>query len=666
MYDGMSGRESMATESRQDDANCMIHDTRLDLSVPYARKEEAKALGARWDGDRRTWYAPPGTDLRHFDHRWLPSGFGIVNEPVPEATLPMPDGEAEKGVSLSELLARVKGVISQGLPDAEWVRAEISELSSKNGNFYLQLTERNERGDPLGRAKGIIWKGRATGIAQKFVEATGEGLKTDIKILCLVRVRFDPLYGLDLTIEDVDPSFTLGDLAAKLARIRLRLVEERLYERNQALSAPVEFVRVAVISPETSAGLGDFRRETDRLQNAGLCGFHFFGATFQGLDAPSSIRTAVNEALAVHRHRPFDALVIIRGGGSVTDLAWLNDLELARLLCQAPIPLFTGIGHERDNTILDEIAHRRFDTPSKVALHIAQTIRDNAVAAITALERIKAQVGRILGREQTALATQNERLRAGISSILDQAECDRERFLAVIRTATHYRLREERTAIEAQAERLKTGVRLVVQRAEDEHENFTAAIRTAARYQIRESSRALDSGYARLIGTADQTLCEARLATKQSIEAIAHRTELRLGDERAAIEKAADAIALQAEARIEAAGRDLDRHKGQMVREAGRWVTTASAALGDARNSIETGSASICKDAHARTETFARLVVGLGPQATLRRGFSIVRDYDDKPITCREAAVRTPTFVVQFHDGDVPVTNRQFMEGDDR
>src|SRR3954470_18729473 len=100
----------------------MIHDARLDLAVPYARKEEAKALGARWDGDRRTWYAPAGTDLRHFDHRWLPRDFGIAPDPGLATAIPNQDDEAEEGVSLSELLARVKGVISHGLPDAEWVR----------------------------------------------------------------------------------------------------------------------------------------------------------------------------------------------------------------------------------------------------------------------------------------------------------------------------------------------------------------------------------------------------------------------------------------------------------------------------------------------------------------------------------------------------------------
>jgi exodeoxyribonuclease VII large subunit len=141
---------------------------------------------------------------------------------------------------------------------------------------------------------------------------------------------------------------------------------------SSLLPPPLDFVRVAVISPETSAGLGDFQRESDRLQTATLCEFTFFRATFQGLDAPSSIRTAVQNALAAHRQSPFDALVVIRGGGSVTDLAWLNDLQLATVLCLCPLPVFTGIGHERDQTILDDIAHIRFDTPSKVALHITR------------------------------------------------------------------------------------------------------------------------------------------------------------------------------------------------------------------------------------------------------------------------------------------------------
>jgi exodeoxyribonuclease VII large subunit len=644
----------------------MTSTTRIDLAVPYSRKEEAKALGARWDAGQRTWFAPPGTDLRDFDRRWLPEGFQFDLEPSPEPISPDPDAEPEKGISLSELLSRVRSVIDQAMPEPVWVRAEITELRGKNGHLYLSLTERDERGGPLANSKGVIFRNRATTIVAKFEDATGEGLKPDIKILCLAKVRFDPLYGLDLIIEDVDPSYTLGDLAAKLARIRQRLVLDDIYERNKGIPTPSEFVRVAVISPETSAGLGDFRRETDRLQDAGLCEFLFFGAMFQGLDAPSSIRTAVNGALAANRQRTFDALVIIRGGGSVTDLAWLNDLELSRLLCLSPIPVFTGIGHERDNTILDEIAHSRFDTPSKVALHISTTIKENALATVTAFEQITFQVARILTREQTSLATQIERIEAGVRSVLDQAEGEREKFIAVIQTVTHYRIREERTLIRSQVERLKACVQSVIQQAEDDHENFTAAIRTTAQYQIREASQALAVGYVRLIGTTDQTLCDAHLNLDQSMEGIAHRTQLRLREQMSAIERTSEAIVLQAEARIEAEGRDLDHQQAIMVRETVRWITKARDELDCGLTALSKRTTDLFEAAHREIEGHTRMIVGMGPQATLRRGFSMVRDVENRPVTSRDAAMRNPEFTVQFHDGSLTVTNQDYVEGDGR
>ena len=594
----------------------MILDIRIDLNVPYAEKDEAKALGARWDRESQTWYAPSGTELGRLN-RWLPRD--LRGEPTLQASSETAGG---KGVALTELLARIKVAIDRGLPEAVWVRAEISQVGGKNGNLYLNLAERNERGDILAQAKGIIWRSRATDITAKFEKATGEGLHADIKILCLARVRFDILYGLDLIIEDVDPSYTLGDLAAKLARIREQLQSERIYDRNKGLPAPVEFVRVAVISPETSAGLGDFRRESDRLHHAGLCEFVFFHVTFQGTDVAASIGVAIDEVMSAHRERRFDVLVIIRGGGSVTDLAWLNDLEVARSLCHSPIPVFTGIGHERDNTILDEIAHRRFDTPSKVALHITQMIRDNAIGALTALEQIRVQVGRILTRERTALANQVERIETSAQSTLRQADDDHRKFMVVIRTATHY--------------------------------------------QLREAGHSLEAGYARLIGTADQTLCEADLRLKQSMEIIAHRSQLQLGEQMAAIEKAASAISLQAQSAVEAAGRDLRHHHVQIARERRRWLTIASDGLVAIYTSFTSGANSAAEAAKRDIETFARIVVGLGPHATLRRGFAIARDSEDRPITSRESAMRSPEFSVEFHDGSVPVVNRSFEGGSGR
>ncbi len=180
----------------------MTTNTRIDLRVPYAEKNQAKVHGAQWDAENRTWYAPPGTDLRNLK-RWLPQG---VFEETPDPS-PPPLKETQKGIALTELLGRVKDIIDENFPRAEWVRAEISELRGKNGHLYLTLAERNDQGDILAQVKGVIWRNRAENLTAKFEEATGEGLKTDIKILCLARVRFDPLYGLDLIIEDVDPSY---------------------------------------------------------------------------------------------------------------------------------------------------------------------------------------------------------------------------------------------------------------------------------------------------------------------------------------------------------------------------------------------------------------------------------------------------------------------------
>jgi exodeoxyribonuclease VII large subunit len=390
----------------------------------------------------------------------------------------------------------------------------------KNGHLYLHLTERNEAGHVLDKTSAIIWCNQAIDINSRLKETTGEGLRNDIKILCRAKARFDALFGFSLIIEDVDPAYTLGDLIPKLAHIRKRLVQEQLFDLNRELLSPTEFVRIAVISPETSAGLGDFRQETDRLQAAGLCHFQYFLATFQGIDAPASISAALQQALVSHQQRRFDALVIIRGGGSVTDLAWLNDLELARLTCQLPIPVFTGIGHERDSTILDEIAHRSFDTPSKVALHIAHTIRDNANGAIAALNQINTQVGRIIARENTSLTAQLDRVLTGTRSSLERATADEQRFMA--------------------------------------------SIRTAATHQFREASLAVTVAHQLLTDEIENTTSDATLGLRESIQTISHCARLQLNNQDASIEKLSQGVELQAQASTNVAGQELRHLRTQM------------------------------------------------------------------------------------------------------
>jgi exodeoxyribonuclease VII large subunit len=575
----------------------MRRDRRVDLLVPFAEKEYAKARGARWDHENQTWYAPPGANLRLLT-RWLPRLAVAVEDEAdePAEALPVANGTAV-GVELSDLLAGVKEAIENALPELVWVRAEVTELRAKNGHLYLTLAQRDDAGNVLAQARAIVWKNRAVEINARFEQATGEGLRADIKILCLARVRFDVLYGLSLMIEDLDPAFTLGDLAAKLARIREELQRTGLYTRNQALPSPQDFVRVAVISPETSAGLGDFRREADRLAHGGLCEFRFFEATFQGKSAPGSVSAAIKRALEAHRDGPFDALVIIRGGGSVADLAWLNDLELAKLAALAPIPVITGIGHERDSTILDEIAQRRFDTPSKVALYISTTIRAQAFGALQSLDRIKAAAARILVRERATLDLHSDRIRSSARAML----------------------------------------RLVASQLN----HFKIAAQTSARGSLHLAALALEN--------------ERRRISEQA--------EGRLRDELRVIDALAQTIWLAGHAVIAAAEREVGSLRDQVVRESGRMTAGARDEIERARTSLSTGVPAQLASARRDLEHLARIIVGLGPEATLERGFAIARDLDHRPLASRKAATENASFRVQFRDGILAVDNKDFAGG---
>ena len=447
------GSRRVATTPRSESE--MITTSRVDLKVAYAEKNDAKKLGARWDPQQQTWYVPPGLPLDEFA-RWLPK------TPQEPAGTQEP---ADTGVSLSAFLVRVRDVIQQGLADAHWVRLEIRELREKDGNLYLSVEERNSAGDVLATSFAMIWRSHSARIIRKFKDSTGEGLRTGIKVLVLVRAQFHTRHGFSLAVEDIDPSYTLGDLEAKLRKIRETLTHERIIQLNRSIPSPVDFVRVAVISPETSAGLGDFRQEADRLHGGGLCEFHFVRATFQGPAAPSSLLDAIETVLSAHRERTFDALVIIRGGGAVTDLAWLNDLELARRVCRLPIPVFTGIGHERDSTVLDEVAHRRFDTPSKAAHHIIQVIRDNGLGALADLERIGHQVRRIVSQHADRLAAEKQRIEAQVRLGLAKAEAGVGRMGSEIRMGSAHQIESASQLLGRDDERIRLGSDRAIERA---------------------------------------------------------------------------------------------------------------------------------------------------------------------------------------------------------
>jgi exodeoxyribonuclease VII large subunit len=361
------------------------------LVTAFRDKDQVKALGARWDAARRQWYVPPGKDLTPFA-AWLPAGStvaseleGIGSSAAGNQTLPAvkvgasigaPAETGQRGVSLSELLGGVSQVVSSAFREPVWVRVEVVDARLKQ-HVYLELAERSAQGDLLAKCHAMIWNAVAQRILPAFQQATGAELASGIKLLVRARPVFKAQYGFSLEIDEIDARYTLGDLEARKREIRERLQREGLFDRNRLLPRPWDHRHVLVIAPEGGAGLGDFQAEASRLQQQGVCQFLYVYSRFQGEGAASQIRqemlAAWQNIAANHPWQP-DALVLIRGGGAVNDLAWLNDYDLARAICELPVPVFTGIGHERDSTVLDEVAHTCFDTPSKVIAGIERTI----------------------------------------------------------------------------------------------------------------------------------------------------------------------------------------------------------------------------------------------------------------------------------------------------
>ena len=384
------------------------------LDVPFREKDQAKALGARWDGVSKKWYVPQelSEQLEPFQ-KWLTnvsttSTNQVLNQDLQQALTKtqhhiytenrplsedIPDVESpkksEKGALLSTVLRQVQQALRQSFPGATWVVAEIANLNNSRGHIYLELTENNAQGQSIASCRAMIWQSQAQRLLQRFEAETGSPFTIGQKVLLLTEISFHEQYGFSMVVQDIDPSYTLGELELNLSNIRKQLIADGVYQQNKQFTLPSDFFRVAVIAPPKAAGLGDFRADADHLQAAGLCDFKYFYSAFQGDSVENEMLAAIEAIHALHHSQPFDALVIIRGGGANLDLNMLNLYSVAKQLCMAQLPVLTGIGHERDSTILDEISNHRFDTPSKVIAFIRNEIFQKAQKAKADWQKIE-------------------------------------------------------------------------------------------------------------------------------------------------------------------------------------------------------------------------------------------------------------------------------------
>ena len=306
----------------------------------------------------------------------------------------------QQALTLSQLNTLVKKAIEQNMDYAYWVQAEIANISVK-GHCYMELVENDEHWNtPIAKAKANIWANQWSYISSNFRLVAGTSLTRGMKVLLQVRPTFHENYGFAWNVINIDPTFTVGDMQRKREEIIRKLKEEGIFDLQKELPFSAFTKNIAVVSAEGAAGYGDFCRQLH--DNSANFAFktELFPAVMQGENVEQSVIAALNRIF--ERQDEFDCVVIIRGGGATSDLTGFDSLPLAENVAQFPLPIITGIGHERDNCVLDLISHIRVKTPTAAAVLLIENLQATLDMVNSAKERI----------ERTALLKiQNEKLR---------------------------------------------------------------------------------------------------------------------------------------------------------------------------------------------------------------------------------------------------------------
>lgn len=325
----------------------------------------------------------------------------------------------KKILSLLELNGLVRDVIDQAFNSLFWVEAELMELREVRGHCYMELVQKTEGGaTPVARASAKCWRQNWTSLLSLFLRVAGQRPAAGMKLLLAVYPQFHEAYGFSWIVVDIDPTYTLGDMARRRQEIIARLKEEGVFQLNKELHLPLFCQHIAVISSETAAGYGDFCRQLAENDRGFVFTTQLFPAVMQGEQVEPSIIAALNR---IHEQlSAFDCVVIIRGGGATSDMSGFDALSLAENVANFPLPVITGIGHDRDECILDMISHTRVKTPTAAATFLIERLSavDDTVSRLQ--ERLQQLFSLVRTRHESRLLLLQERLEAVLSRKLLQ------------------------------------------------------------------------------------------------------------------------------------------------------------------------------------------------------------------------------------------------------
>ena len=364
--------------------------------------------------------------------------------------------EQRKTLTLFELNALVRQTLELGMPDDYWVEAELSEIHEVRGHCYMELIQKDDHNNtPVAKASAKCWASTWRLARPHFERVTGQQLHAGMKVLLKVSAQFHENYGFSWIVTDIDPTYTMGDMARKRQEIIRQLKEEGVFDLQKELQLPMFCQRIAVISSANAAGYGDF---VNQLENNDY-GFRFhtqlFPAVMQGEGVEQSVIAALNKIFArlkkedsslftLHSSLNFDCVVIIRGGGATSDLSGFDTLALAENVANFPLPVITGIGHERDESVLDMVSHTRVKTPTAAAAFLISNLKSVLDEIEDCEQRIHAKVKQRMDMEKIRLLNYAQKIPMLFSVVRTRQEALLGQLLVKMRSSIGYRLQDER------------------------------------------------------------------------------------------------------------------------------------------------------------------------------------------------------------------------------
>ena len=361
-----------------------------------------------------------------------------------------------QALSLFELNSMVRSFVEGSAEDSYWVHGELLEgRAGYGGHFYGELVEKNEfTGAIVAKARITIWARVYNMLALRFQAETGQSLRAGIKVLLKVKLSFSELYGYALNVIDIDGSYTLGDQAQRRQEILQRLDQDGIINDNKTLPLPTLLKRIAVVSSATAAGYGDFCRQL--LENEWGLAFHvqLFPAVMQGQHVPESISAALMQI--ADEADQWDAVVVIRGGGATSDLSDYDSYPLAPCVAQHPLPIIIGVGHDRDETVLDHVAHTSVKTPTAAAAFILEHQLEQLSLLHDLQQRIPLAASSKIQREEQRLALLRQRLPSVVALCLQREHQRLERSSLLLPISATRVVTQEKHRLELLSQRLES------------------------------------------------------------------------------------------------------------------------------------------------------------------------------------------------------------------